>query len=151
MTRYVKDAPTHYVGADDRLGGYPATSHLLDHGARTLAYLGGPTAVQSRWDRLDGVRDALTNHCLDPTHITDLPGESSGDGGLALGQLLQAGALPDAGICHSDMVAFGALRALRRADCTRLPRIVGYDNIPTATSGNHPSPPSPPKPTTSDG
>lgn len=133
MTRYVKGGPTHYVGADDRLGGYLATSHLLDHGARTLAYLGGPTAVQSRWDRLDGVRKALTEHGLDPTSIIDLPGESSGDGGLTTGyQLLETGHLPDALVCHSDQVAFGAFRAFRHSGCTRLPRIVGYDDIPTA-------------------
>lgn len=133
MTRYVKDAPTHYVGADDQLGGYLATSHLLDHGARTLAYLGGPAPVQSRWDRLDGVRRALADHGLDPTGIVDLPGESSGDGGLVLAhQILEAGPVPDALVCHSDQVAFGVFRALRQAGCTRLPRVVGYDDIPTA-------------------
>lgn len=134
MTRYVKGAPTHYVGADDTSGGYLATRHLLDHGAATLAYLGGPAAVQSRWDRLDGVRRALTEHGADRDALTDLPGLSNGEGGLATaGQLLEAGALPDALICHSDLVAFGAFRALRRARCHRLPRIVGYDDIPTAS------------------
>ncbi len=133
MTRYVKDAPTHYVGADDQLGGYLATRHLLEHGASTFAYLGGPSAVQSRWDRLDGVRRALAGGSLDPGAIIDLPGPSNGDGGLAAAdQLLQAGSLPDAFICHSDQVAFGAFRALRRVNCDRLPRIVGYDDIPVA-------------------
>lgn len=133
MTRYVKDAPTHYVGADDQRGGYLATRHLLDHGARTLAYLGGPAAVQSRWDRLDGVRQALTEHDVDPSALTDLPGLSSGEGGLVTtDRLLETGSLPDGLICHSDQVAFGAFRALRRARWTRLPRIIGYDDIPVA-------------------
>jgi LacI family transcriptional regulator len=135
MTRYVKDAPTHYVGADDRLGGYLATRHLLDHGAGSLAYLGGPAAVQSRWDRLDGVRKALDERGRDyGMVVADQPGDSSGAGGLSTAdQLLRAGPLPDALICHSDLVAFGAFRALRRAGCSRLPLIVGYDNIPVAS------------------
>lgn len=134
MTRYVKGAPTHYVGADDKLGGYLATRHLLDHGAMSLAYLGGPAAVQSRWDRLDGVRQALTERDVDPGTLTDLPGLSSGEGGLATaGQLVETGSMPDALICHSDQVAFGAFRALRLASYSRLPRIVGYDDIPTAS------------------
>ncbi|HET9649277.1 MAG TPA: LacI family DNA-binding transcriptional regulator [Microlunatus sp.] len=134
MTRYIKNAPTHYVGADDQRGGYLATAHLLDHGTRQIAYLGGPVNVQSRWDRRAGVEAALHDHGLDADQLFDLPGESSGSGGLAIGQhLIDNNLLPQAIVCHSDQVAFGVYRALRRSHSHALPRIIGYDDIPTAS------------------
>lgn len=134
MTRYVPDAPTHYVGADDRVGGYLATSHLLDHGVRSIAYAGGPIDVHSRWDRLAGVQKALEDIGFDAEQLSDLPGDSTGAGGLIIGRrLLESEAMPEAVICHSDQVAFGLYRALRQAGRRRLPRVIGYDDIPIAS------------------
>ena len=42
-------------------------------------------------------------------------------------------AMPEAVICHSDQVAFGLYRALRQAGRRRLPRVIGYDDIPIAS------------------
>ena len=134
MTRYVQGAPTHYVGADDRLGGYLAATHLLDHGPGALAYAGGLVDVHSRWDRLDGIQQALSDKGLSTDRLIDLPGDSSGPGGLAIGRrLLDGKVMPDAVVCHSDQVAFGLYRALRQAGCDPLPRVIGYDDIPVAS------------------
>ncbi|MBT8160105.1 MULTISPECIES: LacI family DNA-binding transcriptional regulator [Arthrobacter] len=133
MTRYLDGAPAPYVGPDDRLGGRLAAEHLLDHGSRSLAYVGGRPAVLSRRDRIDGVKDALRAGGVDPATLVDVESETSGQGGLAAGeQLLARGELPEAVICHSDSVAFGLYRALRIAGRANSVRIIGYDDVNTA-------------------
>ena len=135
MTRYVAGSVTHYVGADDVRGGYLAAEHLLSHGVRTICYVGGLEPVQSRRDRMEGARKAVADGGLDPDEVfTDLESETSGPGGLAaVNRLLDAdGGLPEAIMCHSDNVAFGALRALRIRGRHRDVRVTGYDDIDNA-------------------
>jgi LacI family transcriptional regulator len=130
MTRYLDGVPAPYVGPDDVLGGKLAAEHLLGHGSRSFAYVGGPLKVLSRRDRINGVLSALAGHSLGPEALVDMPGETSGQGGLLLGEeLLASGELPDAIICHSDSVAFGLYRALRIHGRTTDVRVIGYDDI----------------------
>lgn len=131
MTRYLDGEPAPYIGPDDVQGGRLAARHLLDHGSRTFAYLGGRDIVLSRRDRLNGVRGAIRDAGLDDAALTDIPGGATGEDGLQAGErLLAAGTLPDGVICHSDSVAFGFYRALRT---NGIPvdsvRVIGYDDI----------------------
>ncbi|WP_460959039.1 LacI family DNA-binding transcriptional regulator [Parasphingorhabdus pacifica] len=133
MTRYLRDVETHYVGADDVLGGRLAAEHLLEHGRTTFAYAGGPESVLSRWDRITGATQALQDHGLTASALADYPGETSGRGGLAIAkQLLAQDRLPEAILCHSDHVAFGIYRALRQHGRSGETRVIGYDDIATA-------------------
>jgi len=134
MTRYLDGEPAPYVGPDDLEGGRLAAQHLLGHGCRTLAYLGGRDIVLSRRDRLNGVRAAARAAGLGADAITDVPGDATGESGLEAGErLLSSGALPDGVICHSDSVAFGFYRALRKHGVpTDSVRLIGYDDIRTA-------------------
>lgn len=135
MTRYVADATTHYAGADDVRGGRLAAEHLLLHGARKILYVGGREPVHSRHDRLDGARKAIDGAGLDPDVVlSDLTSETSGPGGFAaVNEFLERGAtLPEAIMCHSDNVAFGAYRALRVHDLHREIPVTGYDDIAIA-------------------
>ncbi|WP_035748990.1 LacI family DNA-binding transcriptional regulator [Arthrobacter sp. 35W] len=131
MTRYLDGITAPYVGADDVLGGRLAAEHLLAHGCKSFAYLGGPVKVLSRRDRIAGARGALAEYGLGPDALLDMPGETSGPGGLALGEQLLARPepLPDAIICHSDSVAFGLYRALRMHGRTNDVRVIGYDDV----------------------
>ena len=133
MTRYLRDAQTNYVGPDDVLGGRLAAEHLLEHGCTRFAYVGGgPEPVRSRWDRIDGIRQAIGQASSD-AGVIDLPGEASGPGGLAIGrQMLERGEVPDAIVCHSDSVALGVMRALRPLVVSHEVRVVGYDDIASA-------------------
>ncbi|MFE4542337.1 LacI family DNA-binding transcriptional regulator [Arthrobacter sp. NPDC056727] len=131
MTRYLEGEPAPYIGPDDVQGGRLAAQHLLEHGCRTIAYLGGRDIVLSRRDRLDGVRNAIADAGLDEAALTDIQGDATGEAGLAAGeQLLAAGPLPDGVICHSDSVAFGFYRALRvHGVPVESVRVIGYDDI----------------------
>lgn len=148
MTRYLEGEAVPYVGPDDLEGGRLAAQHLLGHGCRSLAYLGGRDVVLSRRDRLNGVRRAMRDTGLGDDSVTDVPGDATGESGLEAGErLLAAGPLPDGVICHSDSVAFGFYRALRLHGIpTDSVKIIGYDDIrgaalfePTLTSmATHP-------------
>ncbi len=54
------------VTADDFHGGHLATSHLLRHGHRRIAFLGDSLAVWTTTARLNGYRAALVEHGIDP-------------------------------------------------------------------------------------
>ena len=131
MTRYLEGEPSPYVGPDDVQGGRLAAQHLLDHGSRTLGYLGGRNIVLSRRDRLDGVRSAIRDAGLEDAALIDIPGDATGEAGLQAGErLLATGPLPDGVICHSDSVAFGFYRTLRTHGIpVESVRVIGYDDI----------------------
>ncbi|MFH8248996.1 LacI family DNA-binding transcriptional regulator [Microbacterium sp. B2969] len=134
MTRQIRDNdPVPYVGPDDVAGGRLAAEHLLSHGARTFAYLGGASTVQSRADRRAGLAEAMSAAGLDTASVIDITSETSGRGGLrAAEQMLTQHDMPDAIMCHSDSVAFGVYRALRIRDLAASVRVTGYDDIATA-------------------
>ncbi|WP_460789895.1 LacI family DNA-binding transcriptional regulator [Microbacterium lacusdiani] len=121
-----------YVGPDDVLGGRLAADHLLDHGCRSIAYVGGWPDIASRIDRLDGVRSAIRARGAEVT-LSDFEGEPSGEGGLELGRRLIAdGSLPDGVLCHGDATAMGFERALYDAGLLDAVRVIGYDGVAAA-------------------
>ncbi|WP_027946038.1 LacI family DNA-binding transcriptional regulator [Amycolatopsis taiwanensis] len=124
-TRYLEDRTTHYVGPDDTCGGELAARHLIERGCRTLAYLGGPAGATARRDRVRGVRAAAAGKA----EVVDLPGETSGRGGMELANQLSE--IPDGIVCHSDVVAFGVYRTLRDRGVPD-PLVVGFDDVAEA-------------------
>lgn len=82
-------------------------------------------------DRLNGVLSAVRDAGLGDAAVTDIPGDATGESVLTAGErLLAAGPLPDGIICHSDSVAFGFYRALRKHGVpTDSVRLIGYDDI----------------------
>ena len=54
------------VGIDDRLAAFEAVSHLLSHGHRRIAFIGGSMQVATSVARLDGYRHALAEHGIAP-------------------------------------------------------------------------------------
>ena len=132
VSRYVAGREHPYVGPDDVLGGRLAVEHLIGHGCRRIAYVGGRPGVVSRVDRLEGARQAIAASGAD-VELTDHVGEPSGEGGLELGRrMIAAGPLPDGVLCHGDAVAMGFERALHEAGRAGEVRVVGYDGVAAA-------------------
>jgi LacI family transcriptional regulator len=133
-TRELPHPTVSYVGIDNVNGGRLAGEHLLFHGAERVAYLGGFAELKPRHDRVAGLTRALATHGVELA--IDLPGPTHGSWGLevTLG-LIADSALPDAIVCHNDLVAFGVYRALREAGppLERPPRVISYDDIATAS------------------
>lgn len=134
MSRYVPDTEFPFVGADDALGGELVARHMIEiHGCKNLAYVGGPQRVLSRADRMAGVRRAMIDNGLDPESLIDIPSPTTGHGGLnATESLLASGSRPDTILAHSDGVAFGAYRALRKLGLANEIPVTGYDDVSTA-------------------
>ena len=120
------------VGVDDRAAARTAVSHLIAQGHRKIAVLGGPTtSYPSRMRRL-GAQDAMEDAGL----IFDdrLYGLSNYDfesAYHAMNSLLARRAEFTALFAMSDVIAFGAIRALVSAGF-RVPEdvsVIGFDGI----------------------
>lgn len=132
-TREMRSTGLPYVGIDNLLGGRLAADHLVGHGARRVAYIGGLAQLRPRRDRVAGARRALVK--AGGELVADIPGPPRGSWGRDIArELIAEGQLPDAIICHNDLVAFGVYRALRERGLGN-PRdlpIVSYDDIAAA-------------------
>lgn len=115
------------VTIEDRRGGYDATAHLLERGARRIAMIAGPEDATGSIDRIAGYREAL-GRAFDPAIVAhgDFGPRS---GRIALAQLLERDPSIDAVFCSSDRMAAGAYETAHELGL-RIPedlRVVGFD------------------------
>jgi len=127
-----------YVDADNRGGARLAVEHLVGRGRRTIATIAGRQDMAVGTDRLAGYKESID--------AAGLPGSVAyGDfthasGVHAMYRLLDHRPNLDAVFVASDIMAAGALHALRRAG-RRVPddvAIIGFDDLPLA---QHTQPP----------
>ena len=129
------------VGSDNCLGGKLATAHLLQHQHSKILFLGDPEHAEMK-ERFQGYCQALTEQGLtfDSNLVisTDLTSQAAYE---AINQQIVAKGLFFDGIfACSDMVAMGAMKALKERYVS-IPgdvAIVGFDDIPIAEIA-HPS------------
>ncbi|MBI4269992.1 MAG: LacI family DNA-binding transcriptional regulator [Candidatus Rokubacteria bacterium] len=120
------------VVADNRLGGYRATRHLLAVGHRRIAIISGSRALSDARGRFEGYAAALREAgcVVDPRLVREVEFSESG-GEAAMRDLAHVTPRPDAVfICHNMMVV-GALRALGHLGL-RVPEdvaIAGFDEV----------------------
>ncbi len=122
---------------------YRATRHLLDLGHTRIAFMPGPSASETSNIRRRGVEKALAEWGLDlsrgisPASFPDI------DGGFqAMSALLALprAERPTAVICYNDLMALGALHAIRlhHLRCPEDISVIGIDNIAIALHTNPP-------------
>ena len=130
-----------YVDADNRGGARLAVEHLLERGRRRIGVLTGPLDQTSALDRLDGYRDALRAADVHPDPALVARGDFTAEGGeRAMAELLDRCPDLDAVFAGSDLMATGALRALR-ARGRRVPddvAVVGFDDLEPAAWADPP-------------
>jgi DNA-binding LacI/PurR family transcriptional regulator len=124
-------ASVPYVDADNRGGARTAVEYLLARGRRRIATIAGPANMCAGVDRLEGYRDALPGKRTALVEEGDF-GEESGYESMR--RLLKRHSPPDAVFAASDLMAAGALRALREAnrDVPGDVAVVGFDDAPLA-------------------
>ena len=129
-----------YVDADNRGGAERAVRHLLNSGRHRIATIAGPKDMSPGVDRFAGYQAALNgNGNVDPGLVVH------GDFGQSCGEHMMLRLLDrrpdvDAVFVASDLMAVGALRALRRSG-RRVPddvAVIGFDNAPIARSAEPP-------------
>lgn len=141
----IPGVPADAVLSDGFSGATAAVAHLLEHGHRAIAFIGGPFHVTPPAYRSNTVwsieqRAAGYHAALARAGIVPDPGLYEGDnlttagGYAACRRLLQGGRRFTAIFCANDESAIGAMRALHEARL-RVPRdvsVVGFDDIEVA-------------------
>jgi DNA-binding LacI/PurR family transcriptional regulator len=127
-----------YIDNDNRGGGRLAAQRLTARGCRRVATVAGPADMSASVDRLEGFAEALGDR-FDRGLVEH--GDFTQAGGEAATERLLARAPDIDGIfAASDLMALGALRALRRTG-RRAPddvAVIGFDDIPLAVAAEPP-------------
>ncbi len=123
---------THYVIVDNYRGGYLAAQHLMEQGHRIIAHLAGPRNLTISTERrkgfIDGLRKAgvpVYKSLIKTSHF------NFEDGYKKTLQLLEHEPMPTAIFACSDIVAVGAVHAIRERNL-RVPddiAVIGFDDL----------------------
>ncbi|HYY81887.1 MAG TPA: LacI family DNA-binding transcriptional regulator [Actinomycetes bacterium] len=128
------------VSVDDVYGGELAAGHLVEHGHRRIAFVGGPFSIKQVRDRHEGAGRALAAAGLPASALTTVETPALNfSSGLAAGARiaeLPARARPTAAFCANDLLALGLLQEMtrRRLHVPGDLAIVGYDDIDFAAA-----------------
>jgi DNA-binding LacI/PurR family transcriptional regulator len=127
-----------YVDVDQTGGVITAVRHLLDQGRQRIATIAGPQDMVAGLDRLEGYRRAMAGS--DRRSLVAVGDFTRDSGATAMRQLLDDDPALDAVFVASDLMAHGALKALREAG-RRVPddvAVVGFDDIELAAFSDPP-------------
>lgn len=118
------------VGSDNLLGGRRATLHLARLGRKKILFLGGsdPEAMQRRRGYLEGLQESGLES--DPKLVVPVDFELE-SAEAAVSRMIRRHVPFDGIVASSDLIALGAIRALRRAGLA-VPKdvsVVGYDDM----------------------
>ena len=122
------------VGSDNPLGAKRATLHLARLGRKRIVFLGdteAPEAMQRHRGYLDALEQqklGVDQDLIVPAHFEVESAEAAVD------SLIHRGVAFDGVVAASDLIALGAIRALKHAGLT-VPgdvSVVGFDNVPFA-------------------
>ena len=130
----VRDLPSSGLAAavhDDRGGGEIAARHLLDLGHRRVAQLCGPTDVDPFVRRADGFARAVLNGGGTDLSVVKEAWKVSVDEGERLTRATLENGDPTAIFAPSDLMAIGAMRALRDSGlrCPEDVSVIGYNDV----------------------
>ncbi|PZQ50708.1 MAG: LacI family transcriptional regulator [Rhodovulum sulfidophilum] len=119
--------------ADDRLGGYLATRHLIDLGHRRIGLIAGPGYASSSRGRAAGYREAMAEAGLPVAPDWVIPSSFGIDSGAEAAEaLMRLDPPPTAIFAVNDNTAIGALSTIGRLGLS-VPEdvsLVGYNDIP---------------------
>ncbi len=124
------------ITSDNAGGTRLAVEHLVSLGHRRIAYIRGYEGFTADLPRVEGFRTACAAAGIPTSDMVEIRGDGQFEGGeLAMAELLATGTNVTAVMCHNDVTAIGAMRALR-AVRRRVPQeisVVGCDDIAAAS------------------
>jgi len=127
--------PVPVITSDNVGGTRLAVEHLVGLGHRKIAYIRGYEGFTADLPRVEGFRQACAAAGIPASDIVEIRGDGQFEGGeRATAEMLAAGADVTAIVCHNDVTAIGAMRAIRAAG-KRVPQhisVVGCDDIAAA-------------------
>ncbi|MFL5751273.1 MAG: LacI family DNA-binding transcriptional regulator [Chloroflexota bacterium] len=130
-----RDVGVATIASDNRAGGAIAATHLLGLGHRRFGVVTAPPRNVDGPARLEGTRVALAAGGIDDDAISVAAGDAGVAGGeRAAADLLRRDAAITAIVAYNDLMAIGAMRAVRAAG-RRVPddvSVVGFDDVDLA-------------------
>jgi DNA-binding LacI/PurR family transcriptional regulator len=127
--------PLPAVASDNRAGGRMAIEHLVSLGHRRIGHLTAAPRHVAAPDRLAGARDGLRAAGESPDALAIAAGDSWVAGGeRAMRELLATNPDLTAVFAYNDLMAIGAIRAIRSAG-RQVPddvSVVGFDDVDLA-------------------
>lgn len=127
------DSDADVVMTDHRGTGERAAQFLLEHGRREIAAVFGPDDTFASPARAEGFRAAMGRAGAELVFSSH--GATSYETGFQATRSLLAHGTPDAIFCSSDVIAYGALDALRDAgvDVPGRTWVLGIDGLPMSS------------------
>ncbi|MGH9630898.1 MAG: substrate-binding domain-containing protein [Bryobacteraceae bacterium] len=133
----VQDENASAVGPDYVSGTRQALEHLAELGHRRIGFIGFPNSekYQAYWQTLEALDLRYNPHHVQFLHLPDVPPGILA-GFQAMQAMIHSGEMPTALVATNDLVAVGAIEALKLAqigvpECVS---VVGYDDLGTAMS-----------------
>ena len=125
------------IGCDNAQGGHDITAHLVAQGRDRVAFLGHASDHYPEFlHRYRGYGEALREAGLEVSAALQVDAINTEQSGYeAATALFARGEAADAFFCASDLIAIGALRALKERGL-RIPEdvaVAGFDDIPMAS------------------
>ncbi len=134
----IKDRPYSCIVMDNDQAVRKAVNHLVEHGHRRIAFVGGEITHPSIRGRLEGYRKGLEDHGIPRDSSLERTEEaycSVESGYRAARRMLEEKLDFTAVVAANDATAFGVMRALKEAGL-RIPEdvaVVGFDDIDAAS------------------
>ena len=126
-----------YVDVDNRAGASIAVQHLVERGRKRVATIAGPQDMAPGADRLAGYHERLASagHAA-VAELVEIADFTLEGGRAAMERLLARAPALDAVFVASDLMAVGALGALRTAgrDVPDDVAVIGFDDSPLAST-----------------
>lgn len=135
VNRTRADLPVDSVGLDNVEAGRLATAHLIEHGCRRIAFVGGRPDTPTNRDRQAGYRLALKAVAMQSDEALIGDGQYTWASGYERTRQLIAKAPVDAIVAADDTIALGCLDALADTGLA-VPgdvAVVGFDDIAAAS------------------
>ena len=129
------------ITIDNHEGATAMVRHLIAHGHKRIAMIGGPERNYDAAERLRGYESALAESGIARDESLEVRGDFSElSGHRAVQQLLALSPRPTAIFAANDSMAIGALSALRERGLrvTKALAVAGFDDIPLARYKNPP-------------
>jgi DNA-binding LacI/PurR family transcriptional regulator len=129
------DPDVSWISGDNTAGARDAVDHLISLGHTSIACITGPPDQTSSDARFEGYRLAMCRAGLPIDRNIIVAGDFTQSGGhSAMRVIINSGRVPSAVFACNDVMALGAMRALREAGLT-VPAdvsVVGFDGISMA-------------------
>lgn len=133
LDNYLEGVPNKgIVTTDNELAVYMACEHFFNSGVKKIAFISGKGKSRVAGDRLKGYRTAMTQFGIPFEKELVRAGDYTVSSGYkAILEMESAGLDYSAVICANDLMALGAINALKELSY-RIPedvQVIGYDNM----------------------